>query len=169
MRKKKGFTLVELLVTMAIIGVILGLALFGIAAAQRNARDTSRKAAVQDFNAAIQDFYTIFTAYPDVISFDTNGRVEFKTNSSSCVTTGTSRNCVLLTVQDAATPSGSQSITGADSTGSFVMSDTGTTTGTTSWCYAARSDGYSIGVILESDQRFYASTSTQEECFSTTP
>lgn len=165
MRNKKGFTLVELLVTMAIIGVILGLALFGIAAAQRNARDTSRKAAVQDFNAAIQDFYTIFTSYPDTIVFDSDGTVQFFDGTAgTCTTAGSGRNCVELVVQDAAIPTTDATVSDANGSGATVM-NSGTSTSSTDWCYAGRPDGYSIGVLLENDQEFYASTSTTEACF----
>lgn len=67
MRKQnKAFTLVELLVAMAIIGVLLGLAIFGLSTAQRAQRDTERKTALQDLNMGVQVFYETYNRYPSV-------------------------------------------------------------------------------------------------------
>lgn len=49
LRSKKSFTLVELLVAMAIIAILLGLVSFGITIVQRGARDTLRRAKLREF------------------------------------------------------------------------------------------------------------------------
>ena len=70
--QKKAFTLVELLVAMAIIGVLLGLAVFGLASAQRASRDTERKAALQDINIGYQAYYEKNNTYPSNIAITPN-------------------------------------------------------------------------------------------------
>lgn len=107
-KKLKGFTLVELLVAMAIIGIILGLALFGISAAQRNARDTERKAALQDINAGAADFYTIYSSPISAIEFDTSGAALLydggtTPTAADCETTYTG-DCLLVPLEGAAKP-----------------------------------------------------------------
>lgn len=63
-KNKKAFTLIELLVAMAIIGVLIGLAIFGLSATQRAARDTERRNALSDINIGVQSFYEKYGMYP---------------------------------------------------------------------------------------------------------
>lgn len=77
MRKQKAFTLVELLVAMAIIGVLLGLAIFGLASAQRAQRDTERRAALQDIHIGIQTFYETYSKYPTHIAVTSDSQISF--------------------------------------------------------------------------------------------
>lgn len=72
-RKQKAFTLVELLVAMAIIGVLLGLAIFGINSALQAQRDTERKTALQDISLGIQKYNETYGAYPASITFAATG------------------------------------------------------------------------------------------------
>lgn len=64
---KKAFTLVELLVVMVIIGILIGLAVFGLSAAQKSARDTNRKNDARNMITALET-YALKNggAYPDV-------------------------------------------------------------------------------------------------------
>ncbi len=52
---KKGFSLVELLIAMAIIAILIAIAAYGIAIVQRNARNTRRRKAVEDVVLTIGD------------------------------------------------------------------------------------------------------------------
>lgn len=56
MRAKKGFTLVELVVAMAIIGILIALGLAGFAIARRSARNTARKKASDELYLALEDY-----------------------------------------------------------------------------------------------------------------
>lgn len=64
-KQKKGFSLVELLVAMAIIAVLISIAAFGIQIVQRNARNTRRRKFVQDMILQIQDIQANTLKYPD--------------------------------------------------------------------------------------------------------
>ncbi|MBD3362243.1 prepilin-type N-terminal cleavage/methylation domain-containing protein [Candidatus Dojkabacteria bacterium] len=62
---KKAFSLVELLVAMAIIAVLISIAAYGIQIVQRNARDLKRKKIVEDLILTIHDIQTNHFMYPD--------------------------------------------------------------------------------------------------------
>jgi prepilin-type N-terminal cleavage/methylation domain-containing protein len=53
---KEAFTLVELLVVMVIIGILIGLAVFGLSAAQKSARDTNRRNDVRNIVNALETY-----------------------------------------------------------------------------------------------------------------
>jgi prepilin-type N-terminal cleavage/methylation domain-containing protein len=63
--KFKAFSLVELLVAMAIIAVLLGLVGYGISVAQRNSRDTQRRQTVNDIKLGLEDYLIREYFYPD--------------------------------------------------------------------------------------------------------
>jgi prepilin-type N-terminal cleavage/methylation domain-containing protein len=63
--KEKGFTLVELLVVLAIIGVLIGLAIGGIRIVQEVNRDTQRKALARDVQLALESYNEKHNSYPD--------------------------------------------------------------------------------------------------------
>ncbi len=164
MRNKKAFSLVEMLVTMAIIAVILGLALFGIAAAQRNSRNTQRRAALSDINVAMQDYYTRKSAYPGGIMLDDAG------NMYLCDSTCTSTNAVItVPLKSAAKPCADLTVTGASSgqTPGCSASSTSST-----YCYGNVADGYQIGVCLETvgtPKDVYHAGSASTNCTLTCP
>lgn len=71
---KKAFSLVELLVAMAIIAVLISIAAFGINITQRNARDTKRRKVVQDLVVLISDIQANTLNYPDGAKLDRAGK-----------------------------------------------------------------------------------------------
>jgi prepilin-type N-terminal cleavage/methylation domain-containing protein len=64
-KKMRGFTLVELLVVMAILAVLIALSIAGLGYAMRRSRNVSRLAAVENIVVAMESFYTDNQNYPD--------------------------------------------------------------------------------------------------------
>lgn len=56
MNKESGFSLVELLVAMAIIAVLISIGAFGISIVQSNARNTKRRKLIEDMQLSIEDY-----------------------------------------------------------------------------------------------------------------
>jgi type II secretion system protein G len=63
--KNKGFTLVELLVVMAILGVLVTLVAGGFRTAQMRGRDSKRKSDLKEIANALEVFYSDYNKYPD--------------------------------------------------------------------------------------------------------
>ena len=61
---KKAFTIVELLVVMAVIGILITLAVVGIQALQKSQRETTRLNDLKNFNATLASYYSKYRAYP---------------------------------------------------------------------------------------------------------
>jgi type II secretion system protein G len=62
--KNKGFTLIELLVVIAIIGLLSSIVLVSLNSARAKARDTKRKADMNNIITAIEMYYDSNNAYP---------------------------------------------------------------------------------------------------------
>lgn len=61
---QNGFTLIELIITMAIIAVLAGLSLFALKGARESARDTRRKSDLESIRSAIELFKADCNVYP---------------------------------------------------------------------------------------------------------
>jgi prepilin-type N-terminal cleavage/methylation domain-containing protein len=61
---KKGFTLIELMVAMAIIAALIGMSVFGINLVQRSERNTKRRAALNNINLAVRNYQIDNGVYP---------------------------------------------------------------------------------------------------------
>ena len=55
-RKAAGFTIIELLVVISIIGLLAALALVSFSGAQKQARDTQRKSDLKQYQTALENF-----------------------------------------------------------------------------------------------------------------
>lgn len=66
MRKlnSKGFTIIELLVVIVIIGILVALALPNLFSAQQRGRDTERKNDLKNISQKLETYYNDNTAYP---------------------------------------------------------------------------------------------------------
>lgn len=63
----RGFTLLELLVVMSVIGVLIGIATINYAAAQQRARDVRRKGDLKNLQDAAEQYYSVCSfSYPYV-------------------------------------------------------------------------------------------------------
>jgi len=57
-QKKSGFTMVELLVAMAIMGLLIATAIWGIGTAQQSARNTQRRTMGANILAGLSEYYS---------------------------------------------------------------------------------------------------------------
>lgn len=64
-KKRNGFTLVELLVTISILGVLMAIALVSFRGAQVVARDTQRKTELEEIRSALEVYRTDYGTYPE--------------------------------------------------------------------------------------------------------
>lgn len=55
-RNYKGFTLIEMLVVISIIGILASLAIFGMQNAFKNSRNTQRKSDLKQYQTALENF-----------------------------------------------------------------------------------------------------------------
>ncbi|MFC1653967.1 type II secretion system protein [Patescibacteria group bacterium] len=62
--RKRGFTLVELLVVIGILGVLAALLVANVSSGRSRARDTSRKSDFENIKKALRIYYNDFQQYP---------------------------------------------------------------------------------------------------------
>lgn len=79
-RQVRGFSLIELLVAIGIVGLISGIGLASTATIQKNARDAQRQADLRVIQSAIQQYYADNNHYPD----DLNGPLTNGTSITNC-------------------------------------------------------------------------------------
>lgn len=69
---RSGFTLLELLVVISIIGVLAAMLLVNFQGARQRARDGARKSDLRQIKTALQLYYNDFQTYPD---FNSSGEI----------------------------------------------------------------------------------------------
>lgn len=67
---KKGFSLIELLVVIAIIGILLGIGAISYLTAQKQVRDSRRKADLMEIRQALETYRSEIGTYPDADGFN---------------------------------------------------------------------------------------------------
>ncbi len=82
---KKGFTLIELLVVISIIGVLIGLSIFGLQGAREASRDGRRKADLEAIRSGIEIYKSDCSKYPASLPATLVG----DNSSTSCLSTNT--------------------------------------------------------------------------------
>jgi len=71
--RKNGFTLVELLVTMTVIAILMGLAFVSFSGTKKTARDGKRKADLEQIRSALEMYRSDNEKYPSSLSDLTSG------------------------------------------------------------------------------------------------
>ncbi|MDP2855678.1 MAG: type II secretion system protein [bacterium] len=66
MKKQKGFTLIEMLIVVSIIGILSALILVGLSQFRLRGRDARRIADLKQVQNGLEIYYTRNSAYPDV-------------------------------------------------------------------------------------------------------
>ncbi len=66
-KKEKGFTLLELLVVIGIIGLLASIIVINLTSARKRARDTKRIADLRTLQTAMEDYYGKKGKYPTII------------------------------------------------------------------------------------------------------
>ena len=64
-KAQKGFTIIELLIVIAIIGILAGLVLNNFQGAQAKARDVQRKSRTNSIYGKLEEYYNNNAGYPD--------------------------------------------------------------------------------------------------------
>ncbi|HXF43996.1 MAG TPA: prepilin-type N-terminal cleavage/methylation domain-containing protein [Candidatus Paceibacterota bacterium] len=67
MKNRKGFTLIEMLVVVAIIGLLSSVVVVGLGSSRSKARDAKRIADIQQIQNALELAYDPANGYPDAI------------------------------------------------------------------------------------------------------
>jgi len=70
-RKQKGFTIVELLIVIVVIGILATLVIVTFTGIQKKARDSQRQTDINATNGQLAAFYTNYGFYPTVADLQT--------------------------------------------------------------------------------------------------
>lgn len=116
---KKAFTLVELMVAMAIIAALMGMSVFGINLVQRSSRNTQRRSAMSNIDLAVRNYQINNGTYP------TTAELDFQSDGAYI---GTEK---VVEFEGSTAPQGS-----TDSSG-------------TQYCYESDGSTFSVGIELE--------------------
>ena len=123
-KQHKAFTLVELMVAMAIIAVLIGMSVFGIATAQRVLRDNQRRDNLKNVAAALNSYYATNSTYPSSIASVSGDKTKIQVGTMTVPAAG------------------------------ILQVSTATSTNGTWYCYKLDSSGYMLGVKLEDSAWF---------------
>lgn len=86
--KRKGFTLVELMIVIAIIGILAATLLPTLTSGQARGRDTARKSSLTNIVVGLETFYQDRGHFPSFTG-QTNSGAEIGAANSGCITSST--------------------------------------------------------------------------------
>jgi prepilin-type N-terminal cleavage/methylation domain-containing protein len=82
-----AFTLIELLVVISIIGILVGLSVFGFQGARKTSRDAVRKADLEEIRSGLGMYKADCNAYPLTLDLSSSIALKGDGSSSSCLAT----------------------------------------------------------------------------------
>jgi len=82
-----AFTLIELLVVISIIGILIGLSVFGLQGARKSSRDAVRKADLETLRSALGMYKADCNTYPLALNLLSPISLKGDGSTSSCLTT----------------------------------------------------------------------------------
>ncbi len=85
-KRTRGFTIVELLITVIVIGIISAIAVFGFGRIQIETRDRERAAAASTIMAALEKYYDENGEYPSSTAFTTSQKAIMTDSEYAAVT-----------------------------------------------------------------------------------
>ena len=166
--KNKGFTLVELLIVMAIIGILIAIAIVGLGAAQADARNSARETAVKGIAGLLETYYGANgQSYPSQVEASgSSASVTFLNSAGSAYTT--SSNLCKATIDPVGSNFNGSSCSGSVTFVNAANGGTGTSSNTdTQYFYipyingtpqivtpTTSVSGYLIGACLENSTIF---------------
>ncbi|MBP7018422.1 prepilin-type N-terminal cleavage/methylation domain-containing protein [Candidatus Saccharibacteria bacterium] len=84
--RSEGFTIIELLIVIVVIGILAGLVLNSFGNIQERARDTERQNDINSIHTALELFYTDNSGYPNVAAAaDLDGFPKMELNPEATV------------------------------------------------------------------------------------
>jgi type IV pilus assembly protein PilA len=146
-RLQKGFTIIELLIVIAIIAILAGLVLNNFQGAQAKARDTQRTNRINALHTKLEEFYNEATGYPASANADPNfPGMDSKANSDP---RGGSLTNVIV-ADNAAMLAATAPTSGAGNEMVYVVYPTGCTMGLSGTVYSGTAcTGYRLMTYIE--------------------
>lgn len=92
MKRSKGFTLIELMVVIAVIGILASIALVSLTGVQRSARDAQRKSDLASYRTALEGSYAQGTSNQSYPGTAVNGTADNTISPASGTIFSTSSN-----------------------------------------------------------------------------
>jgi general secretion pathway protein G len=79
-----GFTLIELLVVISIIGILVGLSVFGLQGARKASRDAIRKSDLEQVRSGVGMYKADCNGYPLTLNLSVSGPLKGDNSSPAC-------------------------------------------------------------------------------------